>query len=72
MNPHETEDAIILKQQIEAELDKCPSLEICNKIKNPAEKRFCIEYVYNHVVKFGMSISEGVGSLDAYLDEINL
>jgi len=70
MNPHESEDAIALKHQIETELEKCKSIEICNKIQNPNEKRWCVEYVYNHVNKFGFSISEGIGALDAYLDEL--
>jgi hypothetical protein len=67
----QSEEALVLKHQIETVLEQCPSTEICEKIKNPAEKRFCIDYVYKHVTDFGMSIDEGIGALEAYLDELN-
>lgn len=56
--------------EIEAELLKCHSIDICNKIKNSSGKKFCIEYVYKHVTQFNMSIMEGIGALDEYLSEL--
>jgi hypothetical protein len=66
------EEDVLLKQKIEAEIDKCPTPEVCAKIKNHQEKMFCISYIFNMVKNMGMTISEGIGQLEAYLMEENL
>lgn len=66
----ENQDAELLKQQIETEIDKCPSIEVCAYIKNFNSRKFAIEYVYKQVTKFGASISVGIGRLESYLEEI--
>lgn len=68
---NENTEEVLLKQEIQVELEKCPSFEICAKIKNPQEKVFCVSYVYKQVVQFGSTISEGIGSLEQYLDELH-
>jgi len=66
----ENQDEELLKQQIETELEKCPSIEICSYIQNPNSKKFAIEYVYKQVTKFGASLSGGIGRFESYLEEI--
>jgi len=66
----ENQDAELLKYQIETELDKCVSLEVCAYIKNPNSRNFAIQYVYKQVTVFGATISEGIGQLESFLDEV--
>ena len=66
----ENQDVELLKLQIETELEKCPSIEVCSCIKKPNSKKFAIQYVYKQVSEFGASISSGIGRLESYLEEV--
>ncbi len=71
MEPEEIKDETILKEQIKQRLEECPSLEICAKITNPDEKLWCTSYVYKWVNEHGFTISEAIGALDEYLNELH-
>lgn len=67
----QADDGLLIHHLIQIELEKCPSAEICAKIKNPQEKQWCISYVFGMIKNEGMNISEGIGQLEMFLNELH-